>query len=168
MTGASTHGVWGNAQRLAGVAGLAGALFVAACDQPEPSDSGPDTDTDPVLMPNHRFELYNYSGNINASCARQLLVLKLTPAFDGDAIEETFVLNPGDELELDLTLAEEGSFRIEVLERMDGPSIWWDSVALGIHGTTSCFVTGINTGFLENSRCSGLAPSGSTMVCEGR
>lgn len=137
------------------------ALFAAACTSSTPVDTA--VDTDPGRLPNHLFVIHNQTGGVDNRCAAQLLELVLTPVAGGDAIRESFVLNPGDSVELDLTLLQAESFRIEVFETPDGPSMWWDSMALGIHGTTTC---GIDPSALVNSWCNSMDPNGMTMSCD--
>lgn len=139
--------------------------LATACDPSVDSDTWPAPDTGPI--PNHMFVLTNESGSTNYTCATQLLAVALTPASGAEPITETFVLNPRDTLELDLTLSEEGDYRIEIFEEEGGPRITWDAFAMGFHGTTSCSVNGINTGFLENTYCNGIHADASTMVCGG-
>lgn len=148
-------------------------LVFAACTiacSAEPTDSadtdGPDigVDTDPPA-PNHKLQLYNYSGNLNRACAKQLQQLVLTPEGDGAPIVRSFLSNPGDESIEWVYISEIEDYRIEVVESPGGESIWWDGMALAPGGTTTIFVEGINTGFTENSRCNTIFPTGSTLVC---
>lgn len=126
----------------------------------------PDTDLDTAPpAPNHKVEIFNYSGNINRDCAQQLQQLVLTPDGNGAPIVRTFISNPGDESVEWVYIPEIADYRIEVVERPGGESIWWDGLALGPGGTTTIFVEGINTGFTENSRCNSIVPTGSTLVC---
>jgi hypothetical protein len=101
--------------------------------------------------------------NLTIYAAKQLVRLELTPAAGGETIVKTFVCNYGTELPVAMAIPAAGSYRIEVFSA-DSQSMWWDSVALDLPGTTTLRVTCGSSPIIFWGECASLPPSGTTMT----
>jgi hypothetical protein len=72
----------------------------------------------------------------------------------------TFVSNPGTTVSVKIYIPKTGFYKVRIYLYENGPSIWWDSFALGIGGTTNIELRALIR-FLPNSRAGGIRPSGS-------
>jgi hypothetical protein len=94
---------------------------------------------------------------------KQLVRLEVTPVSDGTALAKTFVCNYGEQVSPQVAIPAAGTYRVEVFTA-DSQSMWWDSVALALPGTTYVMITCGGGSIQFWGECAGLPPSGTTMA----
>ena len=116
---------------------------------------------------NHTIVLINNGTNTTECAARQFTRVELKPADDpSTTITEYFVSNPNSTVNVTLEIPETGNYSITFYVASIDASIWWDSIALEVGGSTDAILFTNNTGFYDNSYVAGIRSSGDNIPCD--
>ena len=125
-------------------------LFLAACS------GNPNGGTAP---PQHTFTVRN-----NTSAAhKQLTRIKVTPVNGGATLTATFVCNYGETKSVPVAIPRTGNYTVRTYSS-DGQSMWWDSVALALPGSSTLDVFAAGYPVRFSGTCAGIPNDGTTMT----
>lgn len=125
-------------------------------------DSITNTDTD-----NHTIVLINGGTNTTECTARQFTRVELNPTQEpSSTISKSFVSNPMTTINIELKIPETGTYKITFFVADIDSSIWWDSIALAVNGTTNATLSTNNVGFYDNSYVASIRSSGDNIPCD--
>ena len=127
-------------------------LLLCGCNDSSSPDPTPATQYNTVTINNSTFY-----------ATKQLVRLELTPVGGGTTLSKSFVCSYPDHLAVEMAIPAMGSYRVEIFAA-DGQSMWWDSVAMALPGTTDLMVTCGSSPITFWGSCASLAPSGTTMT----
>jgi hypothetical protein len=143
------------------IALLIAVAFCMGCSD-DKKDSVTNTDTG-----NHTIVLINDGTNTVECAARQFTRVELTPTDDpSTTITEYFVSTPNTTINITLAIPETGNYMITFYVADIDVSIWWDSIALEVGGSTEAILYANITGFYDNSYVAGIRSSGDNIPCD--
>lgn len=109
-------------------------------------------------------EVHTFTVRNNTSAAhKQLTRLEVTPVGGGATLSADFVCNYGETKEVRIAIPRTGNYAVRIYAS-DGQSMWWDSVALDLPGSSylDVFAAGYPVQF--SGTCAGMPNDGTDMV----
>ena len=126
-------------------------MLAANCKKDETTT----TPTPPVT--NYTITINNFTGDPT----KQFTYMTLTPIeAGGQELSYNFVINPNENTTISLYLTNITFYKISVYLYKNGPSIWWDSIALEPNKNSRINIRNNNNNYILYSDINSLLPNG--------
>jgi hypothetical protein len=120
-----------------------------------------DTVSAPVETDNHTISIINGGSNTSTVTPKQFTYMVVTPTdLSSSPLTYSFVSNPNTTVPVKINIPKTGFYKLQIYVAQGGQSIWWNSLALAVNGTTPVTLMTNNVGYADNSYAVGIRSSG--------